>query len=202
MSKPTPISGFLEWLPAQRYTEQLVLDIIREVFELHGFEPINTRAVEPVERLTGKGGDADKEIYAVSRLAADEADKAEPGLGLHFDLTVPFSRYVIENAGKLTFPFRRYQIQRVYRGERQQRLLGRGLGQVEDHGLHPGVVAVGDVLDRDVVADVHRGAPKDLAQLGVRLAELELVLIAPDRTLVPCDARPLAVEPQQDTRTQ
>lgn len=50
MSKPTPISGFLEWLPAQRYTEQLVLDIIREVFELHGFEPINTRAVEPVDR--------------------------------------------------------------------------------------------------------------------------------------------------------
>jgi len=120
MSKPTPISGFLEWLPAQRYTEQLVLDIIREVFELHGFEPINTRAVEPVERLTGKGGDADKEIYAVSRLAADEADKAEPGLGLHFDLTVPFSRYVIENAGKLTFPFRRYQIQPVWRGERPQ----------------------------------------------------------------------------------
>ena len=54
MSKPTPISGFLEWLPAQRYTEQLVLDIIREVFELHGFEPINTRAVEPVEELLRK----------------------------------------------------------------------------------------------------------------------------------------------------
>ena len=120
MSKPTPISGFLEWLPAQRYTEQLVLDIIREVFELHGFEPINTRAVEPVERLTGKGGDADKEIYAVSRLAADESDAKEAGLGLHFDLTVPFARYVLENSGKLTFPFRRYQIQPVWRGERPQ----------------------------------------------------------------------------------
>lgn len=120
MSKVTPISGFLEWLPAQRYTEQMVLDIIREVFELHGFDPVNTRAVEPVERLTGKGGDADKEIYAVSRLAADADEKNEPGLGLHFDLTVPFSRYVLENAGKLTFPFRRYQIQPVWRGERPQ----------------------------------------------------------------------------------
>ena len=120
MSKVTPISGFLEWLPAQRYTEQLVLDTIREVFELHGFDPINTRAVEPVDRLTGKGGDADKEIYAVSRLAADVADTSEADLGLHFDLTVPFSRYVLENAGKLTFPFRRYQIQPVWRGERPQ----------------------------------------------------------------------------------
>lgn len=120
MSKVTPISGFLEWLPAQRYAEQLVLDVIREVFELHGFEPINTRAVEPVERLTGKGGDADKEIYAVSRLAAEEGEKQDAELGLHFDLTVPFSRYVLENAGKLTFPFRRYQIQPVWRGERPQ----------------------------------------------------------------------------------
>ena len=120
MSKPTPISGFPEWLPAQRYAEQLVLDVVRDVFELHGFEPINTRAVEPVDRLTGKGGDADKEIYAVARLAADDDEKGEPGIGLHFDLTVPFSRYVLENAGKLTFPFRRYQIQPVWRGERPQ----------------------------------------------------------------------------------
>lgn len=120
MSKVTPISGFLEWLPAQRYAEQQVLDIIREVFELHGFDPIHTRAVEPVERLTGKGGDADKEIYAVSRLAADPNEKSDADLGLHFDLTVPFSRYVLENAGKLTFPFRRYQIQPVWRGERPQ----------------------------------------------------------------------------------
>lgn len=119
MSKVTPISGFLEWRPEQRYAEQLVLDTIREVFELHGFEPINTRAVEPVDRLTGKGGDADKEIYAVSRLAAGEGEN-DAELGLHFDLTVPFSRYVLENAGRLTFPFRRYQIQPVWRGERPQ----------------------------------------------------------------------------------
>ncbi len=118
-SKVTPISGFQEWLPAQRIAEQHVLDTIREVFELHGFASINTRAVEPVDRLSNQGEDADKEIYAVSRLTGD--DSSEARLGLHFDLTVPFARYTLEHAGKLTFPFRRYQIQPVWRGERPQR---------------------------------------------------------------------------------
>lgn len=119
-TKVTPISGFQEWLPADRLAELMVLDTIREVFELHGFASINTRSVEPVERLSSQGEDADKEIYAVRRLAAP-ADDGEPSLGLHFDLTVPFARYVLENAGKLTFPFRRYQIQPAWRGERPQR---------------------------------------------------------------------------------
>ncbi|WP_446663788.1 histidine--tRNA ligase [Flexivirga sp. B27] len=119
-TKVTPISGFQEWLPADRIAEQIVLDTIREVFELHGFASINTRSVEPVERLSSQGEDADKEIYAVRRLAAP-ADDSEPSLGLHFDMTVPFARYVLENAGKLTFPFRRYQIQQAWRGERPQR---------------------------------------------------------------------------------
>jgi histidyl-tRNA synthetase len=115
----TPISGFPELLPADRLLELHVLDVIREVFELHGFSPLETRAVEPVDRLVGKGGDADKEIYGVSRLAGDESGR-DAALGLHFDLTVPFARYVLENAGKLAFPFRRYQIQKVWRGERPQ----------------------------------------------------------------------------------
>ncbi|STD08444.1 Histidine--tRNA ligase [Dermatophilus congolensis] len=122
--KVTPISGFPEFLPADRLVEQHVLSVIAETFQLHGFANIETRAVEPVSRLLGKGGDADKEIYGVSRLSADpgDADEVDPSrrLGLHFDLTVPFSRYVLENAGKLQFPFRRYQIQKVWRGERPQ----------------------------------------------------------------------------------
>jgi histidyl-tRNA synthetase len=118
--KVRPISGFLEYLPAERIVEQHFLDVIRRTFELHGFASIETRAVEPVERLVGTGGDTDKEIYAVSRLARDEGDAADPALGLHFDLTVPFARYTLENAGRLSFPFRRYQIQRVWRGERPQ----------------------------------------------------------------------------------
>ena len=82
-SKVTPISGFQEWLPTDRIVEQHFLDTIREVFELHGFASINTRSVEPVERLSSQGEDADKEIYAVRRLAAPAGDDFEPSLGLH-----------------------------------------------------------------------------------------------------------------------
>src|SRR5665647_2357091 len=124
MSKVRPISGFPEWLPNERIVEQHFLDVIRETFELHGFASIQTRAVEPIERLSSLGEDTDKEIYAISRLAGgiEGIDEKSPSsrLGLHFDLTVPFARYVLENAGKLTFPFRRYQIQPVWRGERPQ----------------------------------------------------------------------------------
>ena len=121
MSKVRPISGFPEWLPSERIVEQHFLDVIRETFELHGFASIQTRAVEPIERLSSQGEDTDKEIYAISRLADGSADSSrDPKLGLHFDLTIPFARYVLENAGKLTFPLRRYQIQSVWRGERPQ----------------------------------------------------------------------------------
>ena len=124
-SKVLPLSGFPEHLPADRIVEQQFLDVIRTTFELHGFSSIETRAVEPVDRLLGKGGDADKEIYGVTRLAARSEEQSgsrgsDVDLGLHFDLTVPFSRYVLENAGRLDFPFRRYQIQKVWRGERPQ----------------------------------------------------------------------------------
>ena len=119
-TKVTPLSGFPEYLPEQRIVEQHFLDVIRRTFELHGFPSIETRSVEPVERLLGKGGDADKEIYGVSRLAADPGERSDAELGLHFDLTVPFARYVVEHAGRLSFPFRRHQIQKVWRGERPQ----------------------------------------------------------------------------------
>src|SRR5690242_1428779 len=114
-----PISGFPEWLPAQRMIEQRVLDRIRSTFELYGFAPLETRSVEPLETLLSKG-ETSKEVYLLHRLQADEAAAKEDQLGLHFDLTVPFARFVGENAGKLQFPFKRYQIQKVWRGERPQ----------------------------------------------------------------------------------
>ena len=117
MSRPKPLSGFPEYLPEARIVEQLVLDRLRDTFELHGFASIETRAVEPLDRLS-KQGEIDKEVYAVRRLHAEQ-DRADE-LGLHFDLTVPFARYVLENAHALHFPFRRYQIQKVWRGERPQ----------------------------------------------------------------------------------
>lgn len=113
----TKLSGFPEFLPAERAVEQHVLDHLRRVFELHGFANIETRAVETLETMLRKG-EIDKEVYAVKRLAASDDEAAE--LALHYDLTVPFARYVLENSNELDFPFRRWQIQKVWRGERPQ----------------------------------------------------------------------------------
>lgn len=123
MARKASLSGFPEWLPQERLVELHVLDVLRRTFELHGFANIETRAVETVGQLLRKG-EIDKEVYALSRLQAEEGEgpaKQDPNqLALHFDLTVPFARYVVENAGHLAFPFRRYQIQKVWRGERPQ----------------------------------------------------------------------------------
>ncbi|HEY0359218.1 MAG TPA: histidine--tRNA ligase [Mycobacteriales bacterium] len=119
MAKPTPLSGFPEWLPDGRIVEQRILAALQRAFELHGFASIETRAVEPLDQLLRKG-EIDKEVYVLRRLQAEEGETGDAGLGLHFDLTVPFARYVLENSGRLQFPFRRYQIQKVWRGERPQ----------------------------------------------------------------------------------
>lgn len=97
--------------------ETRAIDIVRQVFELHGFTGIQTRSVEPLSELSRKG-EITKEVYVVRRLHADDNDK--DALGLHYDLTVPFARYVLDHAGHLDFPFRRYQIQPAWRGERPQ----------------------------------------------------------------------------------
>ncbi|AVT31935.1 histidine--tRNA ligase [Plantactinospora sp. BC1] len=144
MSKPTPISGFPEWAPPQRMIEQYVLDRIRRTFELYGFAPLETRAVEPLEQLLRKG-ETSKEVYLISRLQEEgPASTGEGTLGLHFDLTVPFARYVLENAGKLQFPFRRYQIQKVWRGERPQEGRYREFLQADI-----------DIVDRDTLPPHH-----------------------------------------------
>jgi histidyl-tRNA synthetase len=144
-AKPTPLSGFPELLPAERFVEQQVIDRLRATFELHGFASIETRAVEPLEQLLRKG-EIDKEVYLLRRLqaAGEDDDSAASTLGLHFDLTVPFARYVLENAGKLEFPFRRYQIQKVWRGERPQEGRYREFTQADI-----------DVVSRDVLPFHH-----------------------------------------------
>jgi histidyl-tRNA synthetase len=142
MAKVSRLSGFPEWLPSGRIAELQILDAARRVFELHGFASIETRAVEPLEQMLRKG-EIDKEVYLLRRLHATEGE-ADPGLGLHFDLTVPFARYVLENAGQLEFPFRRYQIQKVWRGERPQEGRFREFAQADI-----------DVVDRDTLAFHH-----------------------------------------------
>jgi histidyl-tRNA synthetase len=117
--RPRPVSGFPEHLPEVRMEELRMLDHIRATFESYGFAPIETPSVEELEVLLAKG-ETDKEIYTIERLQADDAGAADARLGLHYDLTVPFARYVAQHFNELVFPFKRYQMQRVWRGERPQ----------------------------------------------------------------------------------
>ncbi|QQG35633.1 MAG: histidine--tRNA ligase [Micavibrio aeruginosavorus] len=117
--KPGPVRGFPEWLPEERLIEQKWFDNIRRVFESYGFCNIETPSVEELDVLAAKG-EVDKEIYVIERLHKDENDKKEARLALHFDQTVPMARYVAMNFNNLVFPFKRYQMQRVWRGERPQ----------------------------------------------------------------------------------
>jgi histidyl-tRNA synthetase len=117
--RPRPVSGFPEHLPEIRMAELHMLDRIRATFESYGFASIETPSVEELEVLLAKG-ETDKEIYTIERLQADEHAGGESRLGLHYDLTVPFARYVAQHFNELVFPFKRYQMQRVWRGERPQ----------------------------------------------------------------------------------
>ena len=122
--KPRPISGFPEWLPQVRRVEQQWMDRIREMFESYGYCSIETPSVEALDVINAKGGDGgadvDKEVYVIERLHKEEGSKKEARLALHFDQTVPLARYVAQHFNELTFPFKRYQMQRVWRGERPQ----------------------------------------------------------------------------------
>ena len=119
--KPATITGFPEYLPEERILEQQMLDKIRAVFESHGFCSIETPVVEKLEVLLSKSADTNKEMYVLGRLQAEEKEEAK--MGLRYDLTVPFARYVAQHENDLVFPFKRYQMQPCWRGERAK--LGR-----------------------------------------------------------------------------
>lgn len=116
MSKiaPRTLSGFVELLPEQEQQMQRIQEILRKTYALYGFTPLDTPAVESAEVLLAKGGgETEKQIYRFQ--------KGDSDLALRFDLTVPLAKYVALHYNDLSFPFRRYQIGRVYRGERAQR---------------------------------------------------------------------------------
>ncbi len=127
MIKPRTPPGTLELLPRQQIAFQRMLDVIRRNYERFGFLPVETPVFELSDvLLTKSGGETERQVYfAQSTGALENAAKADekklPELALRFDLTVPLARYVAEHEHDLTFPFRRYQMQRVYRGERHQR---------------------------------------------------------------------------------
>ena len=111
---PRTLSGFMELLPAPQQQMERFMQTLRETYSLYGFTPLDTPLVESAEILLAKGGgETEKQIYRFSKGDAD--------LALRFDLTVPLAKYVAMHAGELAFPFRRYQIGKVYRGERAQR---------------------------------------------------------------------------------
>jgi len=118
---PRTPPGVMELLPQAQVAFQRFLDTIRQGYERFGFLPIETPVFETVEvLLTKSGGETEKQIYFVQSTGALQQARP-PELALRFDLTVPLARYVAEHERDLAFPFRRYQIQRVYRGERAQK---------------------------------------------------------------------------------
>ena len=111
---PRTLSGFMELLPAQQMKMERMMSVLRESYALYGFTPLDTPVIESAEVLLAKGGgETEKQIY---RFAKGDSD-----LALRFDLTVPLAKYVAAHYSELSFPFRRYQIGKVYRGERAQR---------------------------------------------------------------------------------
>ena len=112
--QPRTLSGFMELLPARQVQFDRMVSILRETYSLYGFTPLDTPLIEASEVLLAKGGgETEKQIYRFL--------KGDTDLSLRFDLTVPLAKYVALNYGQLTFPFRRFQIGKVYRGERAQR---------------------------------------------------------------------------------
>ena len=116
MAKMTPrtLSGFMELLPAPQQQMERIMEILRRTYSLYGFTPLDTPVIESSEVLLAKaGGETEKQIYRFQ--------KGDSDLSLRFDLTVPLAKYVALHYNELSFPFRRYQIGKVYRGERAQR---------------------------------------------------------------------------------
>ena len=112
--KPRTLSGFMELLPAPQMQLERMMQILRETYALYGFTPLDTPLLESAEILLAQGGgETEKQIYRFQ--------KGDSDLALRFDLTVPLAKYVALHANELSFPFRRYQIGKVYRGERAQR---------------------------------------------------------------------------------
>ena len=112
--KPRTLSGFMELLPGPQRQMERLLETLRQTYTTYGFTPLDTPIIESAEVLLAKGGgETEKQIYRFTKGDAD--------LALRFDLTVPLAKYVAQHAGELAFPFRRYQIGKVYRGERAQK---------------------------------------------------------------------------------
>jgi histidyl-tRNA synthetase len=145
--KPRTLSGFMELLPARQVQFDRMVASLRESYSLYGFTPLDTPLIEASEVLLAKGGgETEKQIYRFT--------KGDSDLSLRFDLTVPLARYVAQHYGELAFPFRRFQIGKVYRGERAQRGRFREFYQADIDVVGDGALDI--VSEAEIPAVIHR----------------------------------------------
>ena len=179
MIRPRTPPGVMELLPREQIAFQRMLDVIRRNYERFGFLPVETPVFELSEvLLTKSGGETERQVYFVqstgalaNAAAGAEAGKPEgglPELALRFDLTVPLARYVAEHEHELSFPFRRYQMQRVYRGERAQRGRFREFYQCDIDVIGKDVLSIR--YDAEVLAVIHAV----FAELGIGAFRVQL----------------------------
>ena len=163
MAKMTPrtLSGFMELLPAPQQQMERIMEVLRKTYSLYGFTPLDTPVIESSEVLLAKaGGETEKQIYRFQ--------KGDSDLALRFDLTVPLAKYVALHYGELSFPFRRYQIGKVYRGERAQRGRFREFYQAD-------IDVIGDgKLDISNEAEIPSIIYKTFSQMGLRRFQIRV----------------------------
>ena len=159
--RPHTLSGFMELLPGPQTQLEAMMEILRRTYSLYGFTPLDTPAIESADVLLAKGGgETEKQIYRFQ--------KGDSDLALRFDLTVPLAKYVALHYGELSFPFRRYQIGKVYRGERAQRGRFREFYQAD-------IDVIGDgKLDISNEAEIPSIIYKTFSQMGLRRFQIRV----------------------------
>ena len=159
--RPHTLSGFMELLPGAQLQMEAIMEVLRRTYSLYGFTPLDTPAIEAADVLLAKGGgETEKQIYRFQ--------KGDSDLALRFDLTVPLAKYVALHESELTFPFRRYQIDKVYRGERAQRGRFREFYQADIDVIGDGKLDIAN--EAEVPAIIYRV----FSQLGLRRFQIRV----------------------------
>ena len=159
--EPRTLSGFMELLPAPQVKLEKMMETLRKCYSVYGFTPLDTPVIESAEVLLAKGGgETEKQIYRFN--------KGDSDIALRFDLTVPLAKYVAQNYGQLTFPFRRYQIGKVYRGERAQRGRFREFYQADIDVIGDGKLDI--INEAEIPAIIYRS----FSELGLKRFKIKV----------------------------
>ena len=159
--EPRTLSGFMELLPSPQVKLEKMMETLRRCYSVYGFTPLDTPVIESAEVLLAKGGgETEKQIYRFN--------KGDSDIALRFDLTVPLAKYVAQNYGQLTFPFRRYQIGKVYRGERAQRGRFREFYQADIDVIGDGKLDI--INEAEIPAIIYRS----FSELGLKRFKIKV----------------------------